>query len=510
MFLKLIKPVDDILNLVTMYRLVLYYLLVLVGFAAFLSFFKLFSFSFLDLFLSSIFIIASCWLTNLIFSKTFNAITNLESVYISALILILIITPAKSFSEYVFLFVVSLIAMSSKYIFAIYEKHIFNPVALAIFLTSILNIGFASWWIGTTSMIAPVLIGGILIVRKIKRFDLLYGFLITAFITIVSLSFLNSQDILTTALKTFQHTPILFLALVMLTEPLTTPPTKRLQIIYGAITGFFFAPQLKLFSFYTTPEIALLIGNLYSYLVSPKQKLILTLKEKVKLTQDTYDFIFSSDKKFKFVPGQYLEWTLSVDNPDSRGNRRYFTIASAPSEENIRTGIKFYPNSSKFKQQLINLNIGEKILAGSLSGDFVLPKNLNKNIVFMAGGIGITPFRSMIKQLVNNNTKISLTIFYSNKTQGDIVYTGILNEASRALNSKVVYNLTDLDKIPQGWTGERGRINEEIIRTHVPDYKNAIFYLSGPRSMVEGFGNVLNKLGVSFSNIKTDFFTGYA
>ena len=82
-----------------------------------------------------------------------------------------------------------------------------------------------------------------------------------------------------------------------------------------------------------TPEIALVLGNIFSYIVSPKIKAMLTLVGRVKQTPNTYDFIFESDKKFSFLPGQYLEWTLGHDNTDDRGNRRYFTIASSPTEK---------------------------------------------------------------------------------------------------------------------------------------------------------------------------------
>lgn len=245
-----------------MYRMVLYYLLALIGAAIVFSFFGLLSFSPLSLILSTIFFVVVCYVVNKIFSIVFNAPTNIESAYITALILVLIVQPAKDPAGYITLFWIAAWAMASKYIFAVGKKHIFNPAALAVFLTSITIAGVANWWVGTLVML-PFTLSGILIVRKIRRFELVFYFFITSLATILILSTLKGSDPLVTLKKTFVDSPILFFAFVMLTEPLTTPPTKKLQAIYGALVGFLFSPQLQFAALYTTPEMALLIGNIF-------------------------------------------------------------------------------------------------------------------------------------------------------------------------------------------------------------------------------------------------------
>ncbi len=509
MFLNLlIKPLDDLLNKITMYRLVLYYLIFLWTFAFVLSFFGFLPFSFIELLISTTLIISVCFVSNKVFAKIFNTFTNLESVYISAFILILIITPARNSQEYVFITLASIIAMASKYILNINKKHIFNPVAISVLVTYIFSIGGASWWVGTTSMLIPVLFG-LIVVRKIQRFSLVLSFLTVSTAAITIFSQLSGFDTIPILKNTLLESPLLFFAFIMLTEPSTTPPKRILQIYYGLIVGMFFYPQIHISNFYFTPEAALVLGNIFSYLVSPKEKLIVYLKEKIKLSYDTYDFIFSLNSNFSFTPGQYLEWTLGFKNPDSRGNRRYFTIASSPTEKNLRIGIKFYPNSSSFKKNLFFLKPGDKIMAGSLSGDFVLPNNTNKKLVFILGGIGITPFRSIVKYLLDKNIKYPIIAFYSNKKSEDIVYKDLLDEAEKNLGIKTIYNLTDLESIPKDWKGEKGRLNENIIKKYVPDYRQRTFYLSGPHAMVVGFEEILYKMGVSPVNIKKDFFPGY-
>lgn len=504
----LIKTIDDILNKITMYRLVLYFLVFLWLCGLSLSFFNIVPFNAVELLISSFVITLTSYITNKVFAKLFNTFTNFESIYITSLILVLIITPARTFQEYIFIIFASIFAMSSKYILNINKKHIFNPAAIAVLVSFLLTVGGASWWIGTSTMLIPVLFG-LLIIRKIQRFSLVFAFLITSLLVISLFSLISGFNTLQVLINTLLESPILFFALVMLTEPLTTPPTRKLQIYYGIIVGVLFYPQIHILSFYFTPEATLIAGNIFSYLVSPKERLTLFLKEKIQLTPDTYDFVFNLNKKFSFIPGQYLEWTLGFKNPDLRGNRRYFTIASSPSEKDLRIGVKFYDKSSSFKKHLLLLNKGDKIVAGNLSGDFVLPNDKNKKTVFILGGIGITPFRSIAKYLLDNNKKIPAVVFYSNKNKSDIVYKDILDKVNEELGIKIIYNLTDLENIPKDWKGEKGRLSMQMIKKYVPDYKDRVFYLSGPHSMVSGFEDVLAQMGVSITNIKKDFFPGY-
>src|SRR3989338_7921788 len=106
--------------------------------------------------------------------------------------------------------------------------------------------------------------------------------------------------------------------------------------------NFFFGKRQFVLFYYFVFESALVLGNVFSYLVSPKEKLILKLKEKIKIAQNTYDFVFPIRQKLKFQPGQYMEWTLPAQKNDSRGQRRHFTIASSPTEQEIKIGVKFY------------------------------------------------------------------------------------------------------------------------------------------------------------------------
>lgn len=503
-----IEFIDDLLNRITMYRFVLYYLMGLLGVAVVYSFVGVLQYDPYAMLFSTGFLVAVCAVTNWIFRKAFGVPANAESAYISALILALIISPIQSYNDLWFLGWAGVLAMASKYILAINKRHIFNPIAIAVALTYLTINQEASWWVANAPLLPFVVVFGVLLVRKLQRFDLFFSFLVAALATTLVLSLLRQDNFVTTLADTFLYSPLFFFGFVILTEPLTTPPTRRLRIAYGSVVGFLMAPQIHLGGFYITPEIAILVGNILLYLVSPKTTLVLKLKRKIQVAPDIYDFIFTPTKKFAFAPGQYMEWTLGHSHADSRGNRRYFTLASSPTEDHLRLGVKFYDTSSTFKYALLEMDQDTEIVASHLAGDFVLPKNKRQKCVLIAGGIGITPFRSMLKYLLDTREPRPIVLFYANRTVNDIAYTDVLERARRELGIKTIYTVTDRQGLPFSWQGHVGYITPEMIQAEVPDYQECMFYISGPLRMIESFHEILARLHVRESRIKTDFFAG--
>ena len=501
------KFIDDILNRITMYRLVLYYLIVLIVVAFVFGFFGILPYDPTAIAFSTLVILLVCWVTNWVFARVFEAATNIESVYITALILALIITPvvATDHAGVGFLIFASVWAMASKYIFAIGKKHIFNPAAFAVALTALVINEPATWWVGGNLALLPfVVVGGLLVVRKIQRFDLVGSFALVSLATIVATT--SSGNYTTPIVQTLLHSSFFFLGFVMLTEPLTAPPTRLLRVLYGAMVGFLFAPNIHIGTFYMTPELALLAGNIFAYIVSPKGRYMLTLAAIEQRANDIYDFVFTSDRTFRFRPGQYLEWTLGHRYPDDRGNRRYFTIASAPTEPAVRLGVKFYPASSTFKRALGAMKVGDKISAAHLAGGFVLPKDKAKKLVFIAGGVGITPFRSMIHYLLDTKEARNIVILYSNKTAADVAYKDIFDRAQTELGIKTLYALSaEKAAVPGMYNGS---IDAKLIAERIPDYRERMFYISGPHAMIDAFKKTLVDMGVSRFKIKSDFFPG--
>ena len=278
----------------------------------------------------------------------------------------------------------------------------------------------------------------------------------------------------------------------------------------GILVGILFMPQIHFGPLYFSPELALLAGNFFAFLVSSKGRYALHLKRIVSSGKSTVDFIFQPDNAVTFRPGQYMEWTLGHADPDNRGIRRYFTIASSPTERQVMLGVKFYDQPSTFKKKLRSLKVGETIVAHQIAGDFTLPNDTKQKLVFIAGGIGITPFRSMIKYLLDTNEKRDIALFYANNTIDEIAYYDVLRAAYDTLGIRTVLSLSDRTKIPPEWNGYTGYITADMITREVPDFAERTFYISGPPQMVEDMHKILRGLGISRSRIVTDFFPGLA
>lgn len=504
----MMNMLDYVLDRITMYRLVLYVLLGLLGLATILALFNRLPFSPLSLIVSTLFLVLICWAMNTLFAYFFEVPANIESAYITALILALIIDPAQTPGAFQFLGWAAILAMASKYIIALNKKHLFNPAAIAVVITAFALHEAASWWVGTAMMLPAVLLGALLLVRKMRQPNMFWSFCIAALVTLLLVTFLQKGNILTAANQFLLQSPLFFFASIMLTEPLTAPPTKGLRQIYAIITGVLVVPQIHVGPIYTTPELALIVGNVFSYLVSPKYKLMLKLSKKIKLSPDILDFAFKPSQKIAYSPGQYMEFTLDHPHSDSRGNRRFFTLASSPTENALRLGVRFYPKGSSYKRAMYRLDGRSNIIAAQIAGDFTLPKNPDEKLVFIAGGIGITPFRSMLKYLVDIQQRRDIVVFYANRTADEIIYGDVLTAAYARLGIPTIYTLTDPAAAPRNWNGDLGRIDEQMLRHTLTDYQDRTYYLSGPPEMVRAYEQVLKNLNISSAQIKKDFFPG--
>lgn len=491
-----------------MYRLLVYGLsILLVGSLALSAFHKL-AIPLPALVLSFSVILIAGYIASITFPLIFKATTNKESSLITSLILCCIMPPTTIVHNLALLGLVAITAVLSKYILIRHYKHLFNPAAIAALIFGLTRLLPATWWIGSPAMLALVSVFGLLVIRKIRRFQLFFFFLVTSIIAVLVIGIIHGEMtgyILSTA---FQSSPLIFLGSIMLTEPSTTPPRIWQQRIYGVIVGIIYSSQLNFGFISASPEAALIIGNIFSYFMSPKYKLKLKLSSKRNIAPDIFEFGFKSASNINFLPGQYLEWTIDLPHNDRRGNRRTFSIASAPHDDEINIVIRVAPNKgSRFKERLLKLNIGDNVMAGQLAGDFVLPDDKEQKLVFMAGGIGITPFLSMVKTLIKNGEKRNIVLFYVVSRENDFCFQEVWKQAS-ILGINTIPVLT-ADDIPETWKGRTGRIDQASLIKLVPDLKTRKFYISGPPGFVDGNISMLGHSGISRSSIFTDHFAGY-
>lgn len=507
----LMNAIDNMLNRFTMYRVVLYYLVSLFVLAVALASFGVIAYNPLYLLAEAAFITAVAWLTNELFSKAYGAPTNVESVYITAFILTLLITPGRPMEMIGMYFWSAVIAMATKYIFAYKKQHIFNPVAIAAVVMAFATGRVTDWWVAGTPILFPVLfLGGLLIVRKLRREDMLYAFFGSfAFFSVLHIM-VSGGNVLTMIENVIMRSPVFFLGFVMLTEPLTAPTRDWQRLIYGAIVGGLAVPAAHFFGIYGTPELALILGNVFAFSIAKRDRVMLSLQNIRTLATNTYEFIFHTDRALSFAPGQYMEWTLPHEGSDTRGSRRYFTIASSPTEKDFLLGIKSFAPGSSYKQALLAMKEGEMMTASQVAGDFVLPKDKNAKLVFIAGGIGVTPFRSMLKYLIDTNERRDIVLFYLNKVAGEVAYADVLEEAKNKLGVRVVLVLTDPGATEGNPWAECGPCDAAMIEKYVPDFKDRTYYISGPHGMVNVFEQTLKKMGVQAKRIIVDFFPGFA
>jgi ferredoxin-NADP reductase len=252
----------------------------------------------------------------------------------------------------------------------------------------------------------------------------------------------------------------------------------------------------------------LLIGNVFAYVVTRDKRLQLAFVKRRKEAEGIYSYLFSGKNRFKYKPGQFMEWTVPTNKTDSRGNRRYFTVSASPTEKNLMLTVRVPEKSSSFKQSLNKLKPGDKMLASRLSGDFVLPKDKSRKLAFIAGGVGITPFRSIIKYLVDSQQPRDIALLYSANSPDELAFMDLFNKAG-VLGIKTAYNLTDLKERLPSWDGHTGPIRATMIKHIMPDYKERLFYVSGPYGLVQAVEQELKKLGIPGSQIKLDYFPGY-
>lgn len=501
--------IDNALNQITMYRLALYYVASLLVAAFGFGFFALVPHDPTALAFSFVFITTVCWATNRLFAALFHIPVNSESIYITAFILALIMPPVTATDTLGVegLALASVVAIASKFLLAINRKHIFNPVAVGVFASAMVLDQPATWWVGGNLFLLPiVLVAGLLVVRKLQRFALLGAYFLA---NIIATFVTTTPDMYGEALiQGVLYSPLLFAGFAMLTEPLTAPTAKLQSVAYGVIVGLLSCPSIHIGEFYFTPETAFLIGNIFAYIVSPKGRFKFTLVRVDKMASGCYDFVFNSDRKFIFRAGQYLDWTLDVRNPDDRGNRRPFTIASAPTDTEVHLGVKFYKGPSAFKRSLLNLKPGDAIYGSQIAGSFVLPRDRTEKLAFIAGGIGVTPFRSMMQDMIDRRDERSIVMLYGNNSVKDIAYSEVFDKAERELGIKTVYAVAEDAALDTNM--HHGFIDAALIQREVPDYRDRTFYISGPRAMVLRFQGVLKELGITRTRIKVDFFPGFA
>lgn len=233
------------------------------------------------------------------------------------------------------------------------------------------------------------------------------------------------------------------------------------------------------------------------------------LKAQKTLCADTTAFYFEKPEALEFQPGQFFNFTLlKPDGTDLDGDTRALSIASAPHERNLMVATRL--RTTAFKRTLNSLPLDSELLLQGPYGEMTLPRNTTRPAVLLAGGIGITPFRSFVWSEAESLSARRILLFYSVRVPAEAAFLEELREMEQYnTRYKLICTVTQPGKVKIPWQGETGRISIEMLHKWIPDLSVPIYYIAGPPNMVDGVRQMLISSGIVEEDIRDEEFYGY-
>lgn len=505
---------DRVTGAVTMYSLLLIVLGAITVLSLVLSLFgQMSGYSPLAIVVTNVVAVGVTVGTSILFGLVFRATPHLESAIITGVLLFFLFPPTLDPQQLAGVAVAGAVASLSKYVLAIRGRHVANPAAIGAVVASLTGLNFASWWVATPYLLPLVAIGAFLVLYRTQRFSMAGVFIGVAVVIWVGRYLLQGSDLAAGLSFVLLSYPTIFLAGFMLTEPLTLPPRRWQQLLIAAVVGVLFASTFAIGPvvpgwpvLYSSPELALVVGNVIAFFFGQRRAIRLEYLGKRELSPSTWELSFQPSRPVRFLPGQYMELTIPHRKADFRGSRRYFSIASAPTADGpITFAITVPSKPSSFKRALLDLEPGADVRGTGVGGDFALPRDVAQPLLLVAGGIGITPFASQLAHAAERGEKRDVTVVYATSTPGALPYQELLERTG----ARVILFAPDAPSpLPAGWThGGTGRVTAEGIAATVPDAARRRAFVSGPPALVNDIRRALRAQGVR--RVHTDYFSGY-
>jgi ferredoxin-NADP reductase len=232
------------------------------------------------------------------------------------------------------------------------------------------------------------------------------------------------------------------------------------------------------------------------------------IKEKQEVAKGTLLVTFDLlGEEVDFRPGQYFFVTLpDVGHQDEKGLRRHITVVTSPNEKGV-LGFATRMRDSAFKRSLRELQVGTEVEVEAPKGTFALPEETTRPLVFVAGGIGITVFRSMLRYIREERLPYRVTLIYSNRDRESTAFLDELRELERELpDLRLILTMTQ----DPGWDGESRKIDAQFIKDYLGEHLNEFtFLVAGPPAMTEGVQHALEEAGVKEENVIAERYSGY-
>jgi ferredoxin-NADP reductase len=233
------------------------------------------------------------------------------------------------------------------------------------------------------------------------------------------------------------------------------------------------------------------------------------LKDRREVAEGTLAAQFEKPAGWEFKAGQSIDMTLlNPPETDAEGDKRAFSLASAPHEDILMIATRL--RDTAFKRVLKSLPLGSEVKIEGPFGSMTLHNNTARAAVILAGGIGITPFRSMLVRAAHEKLPHPIFLFFSNRRPEDAPFLAELQSLeSENPNYHLIATMTEIERSHQPWKGETGLINQGMLSRHLHAAASPIYYIAGPPAMVKGLHAVLNSAGVDDDDIRSEEFSGY-
>jgi ferredoxin-NADP reductase/Na+-translocating ferredoxin:NAD+ oxidoreductase RnfD subunit len=488
---------DGVVGRVTMYRLVTIVLLAVAAVAVAASLVGLLSFPPLGLLAALAVAVVVGVGSNLLFAAIRRLRPHAESGLITGLLGFFLFLPLPTGPALGALALAVAAANLTKYLLVVRGRHVLNPVAAGAVVVLLTGLSGATWWVATPVLLPFVIVGGALVVRRAGAWDLALPMLLVAVPgTVLKLLATGSAPgaAFWTAIASY---PFVFLAAFMLSEPLTAPPRRWQRLLVSALVGVLVLLPLRIGAIGMTPEIALVLGNVVAFAFGQRRRIRFVLRQREAHAGGIDDLRLESEAPLRIRPGQYVELSLPHAHQDGRGVRRAFSPAGAPGSE-VRVVTRRAERASSFKRALATLPVGEAVAGSVVAGDFLPPRDPAAPVLWLASGVGVTPFLAMAEA----------------EPQRDAVLVWRLHAgddpawAADALTRVRVLVVGPADvPLPGGWTRLGERLDPEALLGAVRDLPGRRGYAAGSPTWVAAARRVAKQAGLP--RIRTDRFLGY-